>query len=107
MASSIAAQDAVHSAAGEKLADENRLQEPKDDPFTTEELKQFDGSDEGKPIYVAIKGKIFDGSFPAFNSQVGSGWLMVEAQFRPREICTVPVEVVSPTFLASLRNGSI
>lgn len=29
---------------------------PKDDPFTLEQLKQFDGSDPTKPIYVAIKG---------------------------------------------------
>jgi hypothetical protein len=28
----------------------------KDDPFTTEELKQYDGSDSSKPILVAIKG---------------------------------------------------
>ena len=32
------------------------LAPPKDDPFTTEELKQYDGSDTSKPIYVAIKG---------------------------------------------------
>lgn len=28
----------------------------KDDPFTLEQLKAFDGSDPSKPIYVAIKG---------------------------------------------------
>ncbi|TFK67153.1 cytochrome b5 [Pluteus cervinus] len=33
---------------------------PKDDVFTKEELKKFDGSDPEKPIYVAIKGTIFD-----------------------------------------------
>jgi hypothetical protein len=32
------------------------LAPPKDDPFTTEQLSQFDGSDPTKPIYVAIKG---------------------------------------------------
>ena len=32
------------------------LAPPKDDPFTVEQLKQFDGSDPSKPIYVAIKG---------------------------------------------------
>ncbi|KAL0957117.1 hypothetical protein HGRIS_003210 [Hohenbuehelia grisea] len=36
------------------------LQPPKDDPFTLEQLKQFDGSDPSKPIYVAIKGTVFD-----------------------------------------------
>lgn len=32
------------------------LAPPKDDPYTTEELKEFDGSNPSKPIYVAIKG---------------------------------------------------
>ncbi|KAK7031073.1 hypothetical protein VNI00_013673 [Paramarasmius palmivorus] len=36
------------------------LAPPKDDPFTQDELKEFDGSDPEKPIYVAIKGTIFD-----------------------------------------------
>jgi predicted heme/steroid binding protein len=31
---------------------------PKDDAFTTEELKAYDGSDPSKPIYVAIKGEL-------------------------------------------------
>lgn len=33
------------------------LAPPKDDPYTTEQLKQYDGSDPTKPILVAIKGK--------------------------------------------------
>ncbi|PIL36298.1 hypothetical protein GSI_01961 [Ganoderma sinense ZZ0214-1] len=33
---------------------------PKDDPFTVEQLKQFDGTDPTKPIYVAIKATVFD-----------------------------------------------
>jgi hypothetical protein len=32
------------------------LAPPKDDPYTPEELKQYDGSDPTKPILVAIKG---------------------------------------------------
>ena len=32
------------------------LAPPKDDPFTQEQLKEFDGSNPDKPIYVAIKG---------------------------------------------------
>ncbi|KAF8149347.1 cytochrome b5 [Crassisporium funariophilum] len=36
------------------------LAPPKDDPFTTEQLKQYDGTDPSKPILVAIKGTIFD-----------------------------------------------
>lgn len=35
------------------------LAPPKDDPFTPEELAQYDGSDPSKPIYVAIKGASF------------------------------------------------
>lgn len=30
---------------------------PKDDPFTDEDLAQYDGSDANKPVYVCIKGK--------------------------------------------------
>jgi membrane-associated progesterone receptor component len=37
-------------------AERNDLAPPKDDPFTQEELKSFDGNDPDKPIYVAIKG---------------------------------------------------
>ncbi|PWN23856.1 cytochrome b5 [Microstroma glucosiphilum] len=33
---------------------------PKDDPFTSSELAQYDGSDDSKPVYVCIKGQIFD-----------------------------------------------
>ncbi|KAK7692184.1 hypothetical protein QCA50_003807 [Cerrena zonata] len=36
------------------------LDPPKDDPFTMEQLKEFDGSNADKPIYVAIKGTVFD-----------------------------------------------
>ncbi|KAG9298190.1 hypothetical protein G9A89_002678 [Geosiphon pyriformis] len=36
------------------------LDPPKDTPFTTSELSQYDGSDPEKPIYVAIKRTIFD-----------------------------------------------
>lgn len=37
-------------------AERSDLAPPKDDPFTLDQLKQFDGSDPSKPIYVAIKG---------------------------------------------------
>ncbi|KAG5636887.1 hypothetical protein H0H81_006506 [Sphagnurus paluster] len=33
---------------------------PKDDPYTTEELKRYTGENPDLPIYVAIKGTIFD-----------------------------------------------
>ena len=39
------------------------LDPPKNDPFTQEQLKAYDGSDPSKPVYVAIKG-----SFVAFHS---------------------------------------
>ncbi len=28
--------------------------------FTEDELKEFDGSEEGKPVYFAYKGKVYD-----------------------------------------------
>ena len=39
------------------------LAPPKDDPYTTEQLKQHDGSDPTKSILVAIKGKYYLQSF--------------------------------------------
>ncbi|KAJ7171453.1 progesterone binding protein [Mycena filopes] len=36
------------------------LAPPKHDPFTLAELQEFDGSDASKPIYVSIKGTVFD-----------------------------------------------
>jgi hypothetical protein len=33
---------------------------PKDDPISVEDLKQYDGTDESKPVYVAVKGTVFD-----------------------------------------------
>ncbi|KAJ7457719.1 cytochrome b5 [Mycena latifolia] len=41
------------------------LAPPKDDPFTLDQLKEFDGSDPAKPIYVSIKGTVFDVSTKA------------------------------------------
>ncbi|BGP56212.1 hypothetical protein JCM8202_002103 [Rhodotorula sphaerocarpa] len=40
--------------------DQTELDPPKDTPFTKEELAKNDGKDETTPIYVAIKGKIYD-----------------------------------------------
>jgi membrane-associated progesterone receptor component len=39
------------------------LAPPKEDPFTVEELKEFDGSDPEKPVYVAIKGEFLPSPF--------------------------------------------
>ncbi|KAH7888912.1 cytochrome b5 [Phlebopus sp. FC_14] len=36
------------------------LEPPKYDPITLEELEAYDGSDPSKPIYVSIKGDVFD-----------------------------------------------
>lgn len=41
--------------------DVKELDPPKDTPFTKEELAKNDGRDENTPIYVAIKGRIYDG----------------------------------------------
>jgi membrane-associated progesterone receptor component len=36
------------------------LAPPKADPFTLDQLKEFDGKDTSKPLYVSIKGTVFD-----------------------------------------------
>ncbi|KZS98649.1 progesterone binding protein [Sistotremastrum niveocremeum HHB9708] len=36
------------------------LPPPKDDPYTLAALKEFDGSNPSKPIFVSIKGTVFD-----------------------------------------------
>ncbi|KAJ7230107.1 cytochrome b5 [Mycena pura] len=36
------------------------LAPPKDDPFTLAQLVEFSGAQPGKPIYVSIKGTVFD-----------------------------------------------
>ncbi|KAI0784721.1 progesterone binding protein [Abortiporus biennis] len=41
-------------------AERTDLAPPKDDPFTLQQLKEFDGSTPDKAIYVAIKGTVFD-----------------------------------------------
>ncbi|KAF7362611.1 putative steroid-binding protein 3 [Mycena venus] len=46
-------------------APKDDLAPPKDDPFTLAQLKEFDGSDPSKPIYVSIKGTVFDVSAKA------------------------------------------
>nr|XP_031858054.1 uncharacterized protein CI109_006496 [Kwoniella shandongensis]KAA5525126.1 hypothetical protein CI109_006496 [Kwoniella shandongensis] len=47
-------------AASVMSAPSTELAPPKDDPITPSQLSQFDGSDPSKPIYVAIKGRVFD-----------------------------------------------
>lgn len=37
---------------------EVKLDPPKDDPMSVEELAKYDGKTEGRPIYVAIKGEL-------------------------------------------------
>lgn len=39
------------------------LDAPKDTPYTAAELKKYDGATPDEPIYVAMKGMIFDGAF--------------------------------------------
>ncbi|GAB5588121.1 hypothetical protein Unana1_03021 [Umbelopsis nana] len=47
---------------------------PKDTPFKLSELKTFDGSDPSQPIYVAIKGTVFDVSKKPEMYGAGSGY---------------------------------
>lgn len=59
------------------------LDPPKYDPITLKELEEYDGSDPSKPIYVSIKGDVFDvtrkrdvygkgGSYSTFSGKDGS-----------------------------------
>ncbi|KDQ15150.1 hypothetical protein BOTBODRAFT_187541 [Botryobasidium botryosum FD-172 SS1] len=41
-------------------ANDVKLAPPKADPFTPAALKQYDGTDASKPVYVAVKGTVFD-----------------------------------------------
>ncbi|KAH7345655.1 cytochrome b5-like heme/steroid binding domain-containing protein [Rhizoctonia solani] len=60
-----------------------QLQPPKDDPYTLAELSAYNGLDSSKPVYVAIKGTVFDvtakrdvygpgGSYSVFAGKDGS-----------------------------------
>jgi predicted heme/steroid binding protein len=52
----------------------NTREAPKDTPFKLSELKTFDGSDPSQPIYVAIKGTVFDVSKKPEMYGAGSGY---------------------------------
>jgi predicted heme/steroid binding protein len=47
-------------ASAPKYSPISRLTVPQSDPITPSQLAQYDGSDPSKPIYVAIKGRVFD-----------------------------------------------
>ncbi|WRT64367.1 uncharacterized protein IL334_001299 [Kwoniella shivajii] len=51
---------AAQAGASIMSAPSTDLAPPKDDPISTSDLAQYDGSDPSKPIYVAIKGRVFD-----------------------------------------------
>ena len=42
------------------VPDPSTLKPPRDDPITLDELRAFDGTDPKLPIYVAMKGIVFD-----------------------------------------------
>ncbi|KAE8222296.1 hypothetical protein CF319_g4480 [Tilletia indica] len=47
---------------------------PKDDPFTPSELSKFNGTDPSQPVYVAVKGTIFDVSERREMYEPGKGY---------------------------------
>ncbi|ODN92025.1 hypothetical protein L198_05697 [Cryptococcus wingfieldii CBS 7118] len=51
---------AAQAGASVMSAPSADLAPPKDDPITLADLAKHDGSDPSKPIYLAIKGKVFD-----------------------------------------------
>ncbi|KAA1118757.1 hypothetical protein PGT21_004786 [Puccinia graminis f. sp. tritici] len=58
--SSIPTSRPSRKSTGKMTPETVKLDPPKDTVFTPQELSQFDGSDPSKPIYVAIKGIVFD-----------------------------------------------
>ena len=63
--SRVAAQTAPPSTQSSQIpvksvmsAPRDDLDPPKEDPFTSEQLKMYDGSNPELPIYVAVKGKL-------------------------------------------------
>ncbi|ORX89160.1 cytochrome b5 [Basidiobolus meristosporus CBS 931.73] len=50
------------------------LRPPEDYPFTAKELAKFDGSDPELPVYVAIKGVVFDVTWNRTAYAPGSGY---------------------------------
>ncbi|WWC86457.1 uncharacterized protein L201_001334 [Kwoniella dendrophila CBS 6074] len=51
---------AAQTGASIMSAPATDLAPPKDDPISASDLAQYDGSDPSKPIYIAIKGRVFD-----------------------------------------------
>lgn len=49
-------------------------QPPKDDPITAAELAKHDGSDPNKPVYVCIKGTVFDVTVKREMYEPGKGY---------------------------------
>ncbi|CEL63193.1 putative steroid-binding protein 3 OS=Arabidopsis thaliana GN=MP3 PE=1 SV=1 [Rhizoctonia solani AG-1 IB] len=65
------------------VPDNRQLEPPKDDPYTLAELLAYNGQDPSRPVYVAIKGTVFDvtakrdvygpgGSYSVFAGKDGS-----------------------------------
>ena len=57
-------------------AEKTDLDPPRDDPFTLEQLKEFDGSDPNKPIYVSIKGA---NQFSSFSHSADNRYLTCQS----------------------------
>ncbi|KAF8683177.1 Cytochrome b5 [Rhizoctonia solani] len=53
---------------------------PKDDPYTLEKLKEFDGQDPSKPVYVSIKGTVFDVSAKRDTYGPGGGYALLSGK---------------------------
>jgi len=49
-----------HDPKKNKPASDVNLAPPKADPYTSAALKQYDGTDASKPVFVAVKGTVFD-----------------------------------------------
>jgi membrane-associated progesterone receptor component len=90
----------------------NALAPPKSDPISIAALSQHDGSDPNKPIYLAIKGTVFDvtakkemygpgGSYNIFAGKDGSVGLGTS-----RLLCLLPL-VMQQSMVISLTDRGI
>lgn len=70
--------------------DETQLDPPKDTPFTKAELAKYNGADPSTPIYVAIKGKIYDGAASSLSVSVFRTPLSVPPPRSPAAYSTLP-----------------
>jgi len=100
--------DAVAQAPA---GDKTELDPPKDTPFTEAELAKYDGKDDHTPIYVGIKGRIYDGALTSRSVSLLAGTELtswpVRAQSRPSATCTARAAATTSSSARTPRGASL